>query len=266
MLIPFRKMQAQGNDFAILLHTQRRELNLPLSRLARDICDRRKGVGADGLVILLYDPEADARMEIHNSDGSRASMCGSALRCCSLLISELKKKDNLRIATDSGIKTAFVRGSDDGKDVEVNLGKPRLRESELEVEGARGTLVDVGNLHFISFWEALDGQEFRLGPVFEKHPVFPGQVNSQFARVITRGEIELRIWETGCGATQACGTGAVATVFAGIEKGMLDSCVKVRMPGGEVLISRVDNGEYTLAGGVEHVFSGVYLWKTWANT
>jgi len=252
MLIPFCKMQAQGNDFVILRFTYRTDSSLPLPELACDICDRRKGVGADGLVILLADPKADARMLIHNSDGSRASMCGSALRCCAELVSGLKHKKQLYDAIE------FLR--------EVNLGRPSLIQSDLEVEGAKGSLVDVGNLHFVSFWEVLDGQEFRLGPLLEKHPAFPGPVNSQFVCLISRGELELKIWETGCGVTLACGTGAVASVFAGIEKGMLDARVKVVMPGGEVQISRKDNGEYILAGSVKHVFSGVYLWKTSANT
>lgn len=266
MLIPFCKMQAQGNDFVILRFTHRTDSSLPLPELACDICDRRKGVGADGLVILLADPKADARMLIHNSDGSRASMCGSALRCCAELVSGLKHKKQLKLATDSGMRTASITETEGEKSVEVNLGRPSLIQSDLEVEGAKGSLVDVGNLHFVSFWEVLDGQEFRLGPLLEKHPAFPGPVNSQFVRLISRGELELKIWETGCGVTLACGTGAVASVFAGIEKGMLDARVKVAMPGGEVQISRKDNGEYILAGSVKHVFSGVYLWKTSANT
>ncbi len=266
MLIPFRKMQAQGNDFAILLHTHRTELNLPLSRLARDICDRREGVGADGLVILLEDVEADARMVIYNSDGSRASMCGSALRCCALLMSEMTGRSNLALATDSGLKTASIRETRAGKDIEVNLGRPTLREPELEVEGIGGSLVEVGNLHFVSFWDGLNDQEVRFGPALEKHPAFPEAVNCQFACVTGRETLELKIWETGCGATRACGTGAVASVFAAIQKGLLADSVRVLMPGGEVRINREANGEYTLAGGVEHVFNGIYLWKTSANT
>lgn len=257
MLIPFRKMQAQGNDFAILVLTGQKESRLPLPELASDLCDRRKGVGADGLVLLTEDPEADARMTIFNSDGSRAAMCGSALRCCAMLLNGMTGKAELRIATDSGIKTAAI-GS---KRVEVNLGKPSLLEEDILASEVRGSLVDIGNLHFVSFWEVLDGQEYTFGPILEKDPGFPAEVNSQFTRVLSRAEIELRIWERGCGATQACGTGAVASVFAGIHKGLLDRDVKVNMPGGSVQIRNLDNGEFILAGEVEHVFSGVHTWK-----
>ena len=257
MLIPFRKMQAQGNDFAILLLTGQKETRLPLEELAMDICDRRKGAGADGLVLLLDDPEADARMAIFNSDGSQAEMCGSALRCCARLVHELTGRTELGIATDDGIKTASIGDNC----VEVNLGKPDLFHADKRVAGVRGSLVGIGNLHFVSFWESLVDQEYKYGPVLERHPDFPGEVNSQFVRVVGRGEIELRIWERGCGATQACGTGAVASVFCGIGKGLLDSEVKVNMPGGDVRVRILDNGEFILAGRVEHVYSGVYRWK-----
>lgn len=257
MLIPFRKMQAQGNDFAILLLIGQKESRLPMEELAADICDRRKGVGADGLVLLQDDPEADARMTIFNSDGSRAAMCGSALRCCAMLVSTITGKTELRIATDRGIKTANIQDNS----IEVNLGKPSLLGEDILVAEVQGSLVDIGNLHFVSWWEILEGQECTFGPVLEKHQDFPEEVNSQFARLISRSEIAIRIWERGCGATQACGTGAVASVFAGIHKGFLDRDVKVNMPGGVVQIRILDNGEFILAGEVEHVFSGVYTWK-----
>ncbi|MBW6513501.1 MAG: diaminopimelate epimerase [Candidatus Syntrophosphaera sp.] len=257
MLIPFRKMQAQGNDFIILLLTGQKESRLSLEALAMDICDRRKGAGADGLVLLLDDPEADARMTIFNSDGSRAEMCGSALRCCSRLVYEITGRTELSIATDDGIKTASIANDC----VEVNMGKPDLFYADKRVAEVRGSLVGVGNLHFVSFWENLVDQEYKYGPVLERHPDFPGEVNSQFVRVIGRGEIELRIWERGCGTTQACGTGAVASVFCGIGKDLLDNEVKVNMPGGNVCVRYQDNGEFILAGSVEHVYSGVYRWK-----
>ncbi len=262
MLIPFSKMQAQGNDFVILelLDTQESRLNLPELVLA--ICDRRTGVGADGLVLLLADTEADARMVIFNSDGSRAAMCGSALRCCADLIHGIHGLSEMRIATDSGIKSAAIHAEYGNRTIEVNLGTPLLIEENITVDTVPGNLVNIGNLHYVSFWQQLQGQEALHGEVIEKHQHFTEEVNSEYVRVIDRGQIEMTVWERGCGATQACGTGAVASVFSGIHKGLLDSQVTVRMPGGEVRIEALSSGEYLLSGGVEHVFTGVFVWKT----
>lgn len=257
MLIPFSKIQAQGNDFVVLPLLHAPESSLPLDALARDICDRRTGVGADGLVLLLADAAADARMLIHNSDGSLALMCGSALRCCASLLNRLTGKTELRIATDSGLRTALVQG----RQISVNLGKPVLREKDLDLEGTVGSVVTVGNLHFVSFQSVLKGQELELGPRLERHPRFREGVNAEFVRVISRLEIEMKVWERGAGATQACGTGAVASVFSGIGKGLLDSEVWVKMPGGAVRITRLESGEFLLAGTVEHTFRGVYQWR-----
>lgn len=257
MLIPFSKLQAQGNDFVVLqlLHTQ--ETSLPSDALAKDICNRRTGVGADGLVLLLADPNADGRMEIFNSDGSHALMCGSALRCCASLLNRLTGKTELLIGTDSGMKTATLNG----RQISVNLGRPALKEKDVSLEGVTGSLVEVGNLHFVSFQPVLKNQELELGPRLERHPRFRDGVNSEFVRVISRQEIDLRVWERGAGATQACGTGAVASVFYGIGKGLLEDEVWVRMPGGAVRIKRLETGEFLLTGTVEHTFSGAYTWK-----
>ena len=257
MLIPFSKMQAQGNDFVILQMLHTIEVSLPWQDLAKAICDRRKGVGADGLVLLLADPDADARMVIYNSDGSHAAMCGSALRCCARLVGTLQHKGDLRFATDSGVLGADINGDE----ISVNLGKPEMLEQTLVLEGIEGSLIGVGNRHFVSFQNDLRGQEFEFGPALEQHPHFPDGVNVEFVRALSPGEIEMTVWERGAGATLACGTGAVASVFCGIQKGLLEPEVRVNMPGGTVLIRADQNGEFILAGPVEHTFNGVYTWK-----
>ncbi len=257
MLIPFSKMQAQGNDFVILqmLHTP--EITLPWQDLAKEICDRRKGVGADGLVLLLGDPNANARMLIYNSDGSHAAMCGSALRCCARLLADLRGDSKLRFATDSGILEAVI----EAEEISVKLGKPQIVEDDIVLEGIEGALIGVGNHHFVSYQKELKGQEFEFGPLLERHSHFQDGVNVEFARVVSRKQIDMTVWERGAGATQACGTGAVATVFYGIQKGFLDSEVQVNMPGGSVSIRALEDGEFVLAGPVEHTFNGVYTWK-----
>ena len=257
MLIPFSKMEAQGNDFVILELIPALKTNLPLNILAADICKNHTGVGADGLVILLASEVADGKMIIYNKDGSRAEMCGSALRCCASLLSGYTGKKELKIETDSGVKTAIIQ--EEG--IQVNLGKPNLIKDNIWVEGIEGTLVDIGNLHFVSYQDVLNGQEQRLGPILEKHPSFPGPVNVEFVHPYSAKEIEMKVWEKGVGFTQACGTGAVASVFTGINRGILADEVKVNMPGGEVLIRKLENGEFLLEGPVTNVFNGVYIWK-----
>lgn len=262
MLIPFVKMQAQGNDFVILDMLDSGESKLNLEALSRDICDRRKGVGADGLALLFADETADARMVIFNSDGSRAAMCGSALRCCADMLYGMTGKKELQIATDSGIKTATVLSEEDGEKIEVNLGKPAIVQEYMQVDGLTGTLVDVGNLHYVTFWERLAGQELTYGAALEKDSAFSTEVNSEYVQILSSNEIRMTVWERGCGITQACGTGAVASVFTGFRKGKVDASVKVNMPGGAVQIKVLPTGECLLIGSVENVFTGMFLWKT----
>lgn len=261
MLIPFSKMQAQGNDFVILNLLGQKDCKHPLPELAEAICEPAFGVGADGLVVLHDDPEAAARMIIINADGSRAAMCGSALRCCASLLYDLNGRSEVSIATDSGIKTAVISATPEGRSIVVNLGTPVLLEEDVQIGDVKGSLVDVGNLHFVSLWDDLEDQHLRFGGMLEKHPHFSRGVNSEYIQILSPEEIVMTVWEHGVGPTFACGTGATASVFTGIHKGLLGSSVKVGMPGGEVRITRLDNAEFTLAGSVEYVFNGVYRWK-----
>lgn len=260
MLINFSKMQAQGNDFVMVNLLGNKDMPLDAVGLAKAVCDRRLGVGADGLVFLRDDEMAAARMVIYNSDGSRAAMCGSALRCSAWLLTGLSKKSQLLIATDSGLKSVEVDHSE--RMVHANLGAPKLVHPELEISGIEGSLVDVGNLHFVSWWDTLeDDPHLKHGFAIEHSPGFGSGLNAMFASVLSAQEIELKIWENACGPTLACGTGAVATVKVGYQKGLLIGEVLVRMPGGEVAIKEDTAGDYILSGYVEEVFSGAYRWK-----
>ncbi len=262
MLIPFFKMQAQGNDFVILDLLDQNEPEFDAARLAQDICHRNFGVGADGLALLLSSETASARMVIYNSDGSRAEMCGSVLRCCSWYLYDKTGNTELALETDSGIKAASILVKEGKPEVVVNLGQPLLLEQELELEGLTGLLIGVGNRHFVSFWDDLaSAPHLRYGSRIEHSPQPWAGLNSQYVKLLSRTELDLLIWENACGATLACGTGAVASVFGGILKGWLDEEVKVNMPGGSVLIQRLENGEFLLKGTVELIFSGEYRWK-----
>lgn len=261
MLIPFIKMQAQGNDFVILDAFSSQLPELPFAELARRICLRHYSVGADGLVILDRSEEADAQMIIYNSDGSRAEMCGSALRCVSKLVSEHLSKTSLKIKTDSGIKAASIKLLEGI--IQVNLGSAKLLKQDLEVSPLCGDLLDIGNPHFVVWMEDLEANpQLQYGAYLEHHSAFKAPVNAHFARVISDREIEMKIWEHACGATLACGTGAACTVYSGIRKGLLEDEVLVRVPGGEIGISyQRETDDLLLSGSVSEAFTGVYEWK-----
>jgi len=259
MLIPFRKMHAQGNDFVILSHWDKEPPMVDLPRLARDICDRHFGIGADGLVLILPNAKQDATMVIFNSDGSRAEMCGSALRCVASILMQDTGKHELQIATDSGIKNATQQ---DGE-ISVNLGKARIMHEDLVVEEFSGDLVDIGNLHFVIFAKDLtDDPHLRFGAQLEHHPAFPTGVNVHFAQIRTMSEIEIKIWENAVGPTLACGTGAASVVFSGFCKGLLGQQVDVLVPGGRIKIwIKKSDDSLLLIGPVTEVFSGEFSWK-----
>ncbi len=254
-------MQAQGNDFVILdgfEHNAASLKRLDLPELARQVCQRRKEIGADGLVLIEPCRTGDGQMTIYNADGSRAEMCGSALRCVASLLRIKKNRTDLSIITDSGKKFALILP---GEIISVNLGVPKVMQENLQVEGFSGDLVNIGNLHYIVWQDSLeDDPHQKYGSILELHSAFPRPVNVHFARVLSPREIEIKIWERGSGATLACGTGASCCVASGIARKLLEDKVEVQMPGGSVSIKAGALG-YHLAGEVGKPFEGQYTWK-----
>ena len=256
-MIPILKMQAQGNDFVIMDLFKYPFSYQHFSELTEEICRPHFGVGADGLVLMSPTSEADAKMVIYNSDGSRAEMCGSALRCVAWLMYLKTKKTHLNIITDSGVKTAEI----DEYNVSVNLGMPVFEAENMEVHGFKGSLVNIGNPHCVIWQDDLsDDPHLKYGFDIEHHPDFSKTVNVQFAKVLSKQRIELKIWENAVGATLACGTGATAAVFTGIHQGFLANKVKVKMPGGDVISQKKPEG-YILSGEVEIVLEGTFRWN-----
>ena len=260
MLIDFIKMHAQGNDFVILDHPETAVMQADLSALAKAVCDRRFGFGADGLVIFTASEQAASRMIIYNSDGTRAAMCGSALRCLTLLQAQQTGESSFNIETDSGLKACHLEHDNI---TTISLGKPEMLDPDLLVDDFRGSLVDVGNLHYVIYTDDLDDSpHLRYGDFLEHHPSFPSPVNVHFVKLSDPENIQLAIWERGAGATLACGTGATAAVLTGIIKHGLDHNVNVQMPGGTVRVT-IDpkTGIFELSGAVTHVGTGQYRWK-----
>ena len=259
MLIAFQKMQAQGNDFVILDFVDHGLPAYDFPALASSICDRHFGVGADGLVTLEPCETAAARMVIYNSDGSRAEMCGSALRCVAKLLMDKFAQTELDILTDSGFKHARRAA----EDIIVNLGTAKILKTDFPVDNFVGDLVDIGNPHYVVFCDDLsEDPHLEFGGSLEHHPAFPSPVNVQFVQVLGRNEMQMKIWEHACGPTLACGTGAGSAVYAGIKKALLDPEVTVHVPGGILkIIYQKETDTMLLSGPVTLVFSGDYSWK-----
>jgi diaminopimelate epimerase len=271
----FVKMQGIGNDFILCHGKSDAEIEAMLGEV-QHICDRRKGIGADGIIFALppRSASADFRMRILNSDGSEAEMCGNGIRCLHRYCQDenLTAKASLAIETGAGI----VRTSRDGARIRVEMGPPVLDASKIPTTQSSGrvlnqplavdgdtfhiTAVSMGNPHAVIFIEKLtDALVLGIGKKIECHPFFPRRVNVEFVKIISNSAIVMRVYERGCGETQACGTGACAAVVAGILNGILAHKVNATLPGGELSIEwdGVETHPVFLTGPAEKVFEGV---------
>lgn len=260
MNIPFIKMHAQGNDFILLDSDKVTMAEADYPGLARAVCDRHFGIGADGLVVLHSIMGKSPYMAIYNADGTKPEMCGSALRCCCAWIAQLTGEKVITIRTDSGVLRGSIADANPLL-VTVEIGKPELIKAAFELLGFKGDYVSVGNPHFVIFSDQADAQlTLENGKALSEHPAFEAGANIEFVKVISPSEIRMWVWERGVGITLACGTGATAVVFAGQYRGYLSDLVKVNLPGGYVTLSRLED-TFFLIGEVTYVASGEYLWK-----
>ncbi|GAA0561019.1 diaminopimelate epimerase [Halomonas salifodinae] len=272
MLLHFTKMHGLGNDFMVVdLVTQRARLR---DEQIRQLADRHFGIGFDQLLIVEppRDPDLDFRYRIFNADGSEVENCGNGARCFARFVRDqrLTHKHEIRVETAGGPLTLVIQ--EDGR-VSVDMGAPRfapeslpfeaaqdLPRHALEVDGERLEIgvVSMGNPHAVLRVDDVDSAPVaRLGPAIESHPRFPKRVNAGFMQVVSPHEIRLRVYERGSGETLACGTGACAAVASGIRQGLLESPVKVHLPGGELTIEWAGDGApLTMTGPAERVFEG----------
>jgi diaminopimelate epimerase len=253
MNLKFFKMQAQGNDYIFFDFINNSIPDLNFSELAVKLSARHTGIGSDGIVLLLPDTDNDVFMRIFNADGSEAENCGSALRCITHYLHDLTGKFFFRINSLSGIKNGKVLP---GEKIEISLGKPLMVQSEYKLNNYSGDIVELGNSHFVIYGHSLPAKS-ELAEIYQlcQNNSNTRNSNLEYARVISPHEIEILIWEKGSGATLACGTGAAASVFAGLRSGFLQFPVKVKLPGGEVTVN-IDQGNLSLAGRVDYVYSG----------
>lgn len=276
MGIKITKMQGCGNDFVILDYEEFQKTNLEMPEVAKKLCDRHFGIGADGLIIPnLNTEETDIGWYFYNSDGSTAQMCGNGMRCFAKYVYDKKlvNKKDFTVKTLAGIMKPQIL---ENGCVRVNMSKPILDTEKIPFLSSHnlnykiavknrifeGNAVSMGNPHFVIFIQ--DDEDLlelakTYGPEIELGAEFPEKTNVEFIKIKSHKKIELCVWERGCGITLACGTGACASVVAGVLNGYLENSVDVKLLGGEVNVTwngspNKPDGDVFLSGPAEYVF------------
>lgn len=253
----FTKMHGIGNDY-IYVNCFEEKVENP-EQVSIYVSDRHKGIGSDGLVMIMPSDKADFRMRIFNADGSEAMMCGNATRCIGKYVYDkgLTTKTEITLETNSGIKYLKLF-PENGKveSVEVDMGmailvpkdipvksdKDRFISEPVNVDGKeyKITCVSMGNPHAIVYLDGVDDLPLeKMGSSFENHELFPDRINTEFIEIIDRTNLKMRVWERGSGETFACGTGACASVVSSVLNGFCDKGaeVTVHLRGGDLRIT-----------------------------
>ena len=271
----FTKMHGCGNDY-VYVNCFEETVENPAD-VARFVSDRHYGIGSDGLILICPSEIADFRMAMYNLDGSEGKMCGNGVRCIAKYVYDhhLTDKNQISLETLGGIKYLDLNIKD-GKveTVKVDMGEPILKPEDIPVNISKDVVIDepvevdgriwnmtcisMGNPHAVVFVDDTKSLDLeKLGPSFEKHAIFPEQVNTEFVHVIDRHTVDMRVWERGSGETFACGTGACATAFACILNGKTEDTVLVHLVGGDLLIEYDrETNHIFMTGPATEVFSG----------
>ena len=268
----FSKMHGLGNDFMVVDCITQNVFFSP--ELIRRLADRHTGVGFDQLLMVEapYDPETDFHYRIFNADGSEVEQCGNGARCFATFVrmKGLTNKFSINVSTKKGKILLDVENDDQ---ITVNMGIPEFEPSKIPFRAkqmektyimrvAEQTLfcgaVSMGNPHVVTMVDSVKTADVEhLGPLLESHERFPERVNAGFMEVVSRDEINLRVYERGAGETQACGTGACAAVASGIMQGTLNEEVQVHLPGGTLIIKWKGPGKpLFMTGPAVHVYDG----------
>ena len=272
----FTKMHGIGNDY-IYINCFTETVTEP-EKVSVILSDVRKGIGSDGLVLIMPSDKADFRMRIFNADGSEAMMCGNATRCIGKYVYEkgLTDKTDITLETNSGIKYLTLTVSD-GKvsSVTVDMGKAVLLPRDIPVDSPLDrfiaqpvevigktydiTCVSMGNPHAVLFMDDIDSLDLeKIGPDFENHKLFPARVNTEFIQVIDSRTLRMRVWERGSGETFACGTGACASAVAAVLNGICpqDEDILIHLRGGDLVINYKSDGTVIMTGPAEFICDG----------
>jgi len=271
----FTKMHGAGNDY-VYVNCFEEKIEDPAALSIR-ISDRHKGIGSDGLILIMPSDTCDFRMRMFNADGSEAQMCGNGSRCVGKFVYDkgLTNKTNITLETKAGVRRLelFPRNGFVEK-VKVDMGEPVLTASKIPVIADGDTVVgkvidypsgkykitcvSMGNPHAVIFTEKIDALDLeKIGSSFENHPVFPERVNTEFVEIISPTHARMRVWERGSGETLACGTGACAVEVAGVLNGLLERKATISLIGGDLQLewNAIDNHVY-MTGEATTVFEG----------
>lgn len=273
----FTKMHGTGNDYIYINGFVENIENL--SELSLRLSDRHKGIGSDGLVVILPSEDCDFKMRMFNSDGSESEMCGNASRCIGKYVYEkgLTDKTEITLETLAGVKVLKLWLNEEKRveKVTVDMGAPVLDASSIPTAFSQSpvvksplpvsddatyevTCLSMGNPHAVLFMDKIDELDLsEIGPVIEHAPCFPNRTNTEFVEVVSDRWLKMRVWERGAGETLACGTGACAAVVAGVLNGLVGRSATVQLRGGDLEIewSEDDNRVY-LTGDAVTVFEG----------
>lgn len=271
----FTKMHGCGNDY-VYVNCLEEEVENP-GMVSEVVSDRHFGIGSDGLILICPSEKADFRMRMFNADGSEGEMCGNGIRCVAKYVYDhhMTDKKQISIETGAGIKYLDLT-VEDGKVtlVKVDMGEPILKpelipvfsekervvKEPIEVEGKEWnmTCVSMGNPHAVVFIEDTENFEIeKIGPHFEHHQLFPNRTNTEFVQIISRTEMNMRVWERGSGETLACGTGTCASVMAAILNGLTENKVLVHLLGGDLIIEYEEKSNHIfMTGPATTVFEG----------
>ncbi len=272
----FEKLEGTGNDF-ILVDNRDGSVSHLIANAAA-LCDRHFGIGADGLILVEPSEQYDIKMRIINADGSEPEMCGNGIRCFAKYVHDHKIVDGDTFTVDTlagKIVPTLIKENGTVVAVKVDMGPPILTPAEVPVRSTtdprcvdhpitvdateyRYTAVSMGNPHAVIFVD--DNRQLNLpelGPKWEHHQEFPERINTEFAQVITKDHANMRVWERGAAETLACGTGACATLVAGVLTDRLNRTATITLPGGDLEIAWPDdNGSVWMTGPVNTVFKG----------
>ncbi len=271
----FTKMHGAGNDYIYVNCFEEKVEDI--NATAKKVSDRHFGIGSDGLVLICPSDKADFRMDMYNSDGSQAEMCGNATRCVGKYVYDrgLTDKTRVTLETLAGIKILDLNVKE-GKveSVTVNMGSPELVPKNIPIDSDKErfisedvevlgktykvTGVSMGNPHAVTFIDDTDSLEIeKIGPHFENHKLFPKRINTEFAQIVDRRTIKMRVWERGAGETLACGTGACATLVAAYLNGLTDNEADLVLLGGTLHIKYDENENAVyMTGPAAFVFDG----------
>lgn len=270
----FAKYEGTGNDF-IIVEDLEDAISISPDGVAA-LCERRFGIGADGLMLIRRSRLASFRMDFYNADGTPAEMCGNGIRCFAKYLHDFGLINDLSVDIETGAGVKEVQLIADGNKAvgaTVDMGRPALEAEKIPVQASlglenealitldsltfEGVCVSMGNPHFVVFTDDIRSAPVAdIGPQIENHPAFPNKTNVEFVKVLSNDELELRVWERGVGETLACGTGACAAAVAANLKGLAGRRVKVNLPGGTLAVEWAREGNILLSGPARLVFTG----------